>query len=367
MNINFHYFAVKTLAMAAGFEDPQAQQIAKYSQFVDDYNASALMTCSNIPEHIKTSDTLDLYVRSGAGNFRPVSTGFANAFEYAGLLLGRDQRFVLSPFHFIPFDETTAGVAECRVVPLVFGGNSLMDRLLQKEVQSLNSANATDIALMRIGMLLHIFADTHAHQMFTGFVSWANRVNIIEARSNITRQDCTARVRDNIRLINAALGSIPPIGHVQAGHNPDMSDIAFSYSYTQNAGDSEMLTHFQDNTAVFLEAARNIYMYLLECNPPGNPIAWDDLAPALNKGLLIEMPRRSTIPALAKHWKQIFPDYDYEYSSSAIRRSFRQMPTSVSSFVRNALSAYTDEFYAYNVMANELLAALYGAKPRERV
>ena len=360
MNINFHYFAIKTLATAAGFPEPQAQQIAKYSQFVDDYNPPSIMACSNIPDHIINSESLNLYARSGIGNFRPIATGFTNAFEYAGLLLGRDQRLVLSPFHFTPFDETVAGLPEHRVVPLAYGDNSLIDRLLQKEIAGFYAALNPNIPLMRIGMLLHTFADTYAHQMFTGFVSWANRVNIIEARSNITNKDCTPRVRDSIRLVNAALGSLPPIGHVQAGHNPDLSDIAYSFSYIENASDNEPQVHICDNTESFVEAAMHIFYYLQEClgfvyTP------WEELAPRLRMGFLIEMPRRNTVAALARHWGEIFPGYNYEYSASAINRGFRKMPTSVGSFLRNALSAYSDEFYEYNVMARELLLALYGA------
>ncbi|MCL2362144.1 MAG: hypothetical protein FWC73_10065 [Defluviitaleaceae bacterium] len=362
MNINFHYFTVKTLARAAGFDEPEAQQIAQYSQFVDDYNPPAFMTCTNIPEHIRISDTLDLYVRSGMDNFRPVATGFTNPFEYAGLLLGRDQRLILSPFHFTPFDENYAGIPEHRVVPLVHGDNSLMDRFLHREISDLPTYENLNIPLMRIGMLLHTFADTYAHQMFTGYVSWANRVNIIEARSNAMLTDCTAQVREGIGLINRALGNLPPIGHVQAGHNPDLSDIAFAFSYVENAGDNKTLVHSQDNTEVFLQAGEQIYTYLQECS--ANPIPWEELAPKLRKCFLIEMPRRNIVSALAKYWEEIFPENNYEYSSSAIRRGFRKLPTSVGSFVRNALSAYTDEFYEYNVMANEVLAALYGARPR---
>lgn len=35
MDINFHYYAVKTLAIHAGFDEECAQIIARYSQFVD--------------------------------------------------------------------------------------------------------------------------------------------------------------------------------------------------------------------------------------------------------------------------------------------------------------------------------------------
>jgi len=39
VDISFHYFAVKTLALEAGFNNDEAQRIATFSQYVDDYNA----------------------------------------------------------------------------------------------------------------------------------------------------------------------------------------------------------------------------------------------------------------------------------------------------------------------------------------
>ena len=38
MDISFHYFAVKTVAFAAGFSEAEAQRIAEFSQFIDDFN-----------------------------------------------------------------------------------------------------------------------------------------------------------------------------------------------------------------------------------------------------------------------------------------------------------------------------------------
>ena len=43
MNIDFHYFVIKTLACAAGFSEEDAQTIAYYSQQVDDFTKSAPM------------------------------------------------------------------------------------------------------------------------------------------------------------------------------------------------------------------------------------------------------------------------------------------------------------------------------------
>ena len=37
MNVSFHYYAVKATACLCGFSPEQAEIVATYSQFVDDY------------------------------------------------------------------------------------------------------------------------------------------------------------------------------------------------------------------------------------------------------------------------------------------------------------------------------------------
>ena len=372
MNINFHYFAIKTLASLAGFDDGQAQQIAKYSQFVDDFNAPLVMACSNIPEEITASNTLDLYIRAASGNFRPVSTGFTNPFEYATLILRQEQRFTLSPFHFMPFDASAAGQAGARVIPLAFGGNSLVDGLLHKEIRKYHAlgrdvgshiCNTRSIVLMRIGMLLHIFADSHAHQMFTGFISQANRVNITEVQNNITGEDITAAARAGIRgLFAGAKSNAPPIGHVQAGHNPDLSHIGFGFSYDARQDGSGV--YFRNNTDAFMDAAWHVFRYLASCTGLAN--SWSKNKEKLRQGLLVEMPRRDTMRGLAWHWGQLFRNVGYHYDAGEITRGFRLQPTSISQMTRSGFTAYSREFYEYNIMANEILVELYGARPRAR-
>ena len=49
MNIDFHYFVIKTLAYTAGFSEDDAQTIAYYSQQVDDFTKSSPMRVRQEP------------------------------------------------------------------------------------------------------------------------------------------------------------------------------------------------------------------------------------------------------------------------------------------------------------------------------
>lgn len=128
MDITFHYFAVKTLARKAGFSEEEAQRIATYLEFIDDFNWSVYLDCKNIPEYIKNDVSYDLYVFSFLvhnKNFNPATTGFSGIVDMATLLLERMQRFTVSPFHFIP--PSIAEIAkDTRTVPAVVGNGSII-------------------------------------------------------------------------------------------------------------------------------------------------------------------------------------------------------------------------------------------------
>lgn len=82
MDINYHYFAVKTLADLAGFPDADSQRIASYSQFVDDYDIYATITLDYVPDFAQ-------YLAKKKGKnwkFNPVTTGFNSLIDMSRLM-----------------------------------------------------------------------------------------------------------------------------------------------------------------------------------------------------------------------------------------------------------------------------------------
>ena len=369
MNINFHYFAVKTLARCAGFCEEQAQQISKYSQFVDDYNYDPHINCSNIPKDIVNSKEFDLFTPAFHSNFSPTITGFSSPFDYASLIVKREQKFILSPFHFTPFNELNAGKKDRRVVPLQFNDNSLTDRLLNNIINEYHNGEKWNIALMKLGMLLHVFADTHAHQMFTGFDSWANKVLITEVKNNITNKTITGTLSGIREIYTDTYKNIPAIGHAAAGHLPDLTNISFTAAYKLNSGDNYSGSYSRDNTEAFIKTAQYIYSYFKKCrgNLPisDNDYSQDELNTKLRHCFLTEIPKKDIVNNLSKHWNRYFPDIKYHYDSKEIKNQFHLAATEKGSHT-NAFTAYTEEFYEYNIMANKLLIALYGPQPRRK-
>ena len=194
MDINFHYYAVKTLAIHAGFDEECAQIIARYSQFVDDFTIYKTMVLDNVPTFAR--HLAKPY--KGKWLFTPVTTGFDSWFEMARLALEQNQRNITIPFHFIPphtklnevktGDERTAW----RVVPAKMDlGHLICGLLTDAKDKFIHAPQATE-NLMRIGILLHIFADTYAHQNFSGFWDWENYCELTGCRDE-NGQDITSK------------------------------------------------------------------------------------------------------------------------------------------------------------------------------
>lgn len=322
MDINYHYFTVKTLAREAGFNEAEAQRIATFSQFIDDFNWITYIDCKNIPSYIKDDPNYDLYISAWVTanlNFNPAVTGFKGIVDMTSLLLERTQKFTVSPFHFIPRDLTNDVKAK-RVVPATIGDGSIISRVLEDARRFfINQTEPRSNSLLRIGMLLHTFADTYAHQMFSGYDSWVNDVTDVTAVNNITQADITQDIRNEIKMeaerIKAAKDSatesnaiLPCIGHMWAGHSPDLTNISFSMRYKQNRGDTQRHVYQRSNTDTFLIASRHTLNYLRAClgRRDISDADWATLSANIRRGFMIEFPKRDVEATLARHWAGFF-------------------------------------------------------------
>lgn len=386
MDICFHYFAVKSVARAAGYKEEQAQRIAEFSQFIDDYNWYAYFRATNIPNYIKSSD-LDIVFNQMLSVINPVTTGFSDWIDLATLVLPRSQKFTVAPFHFIPQDKSSCDKGDYRAVPASLNDNSYISNMLkelQTEIHS--SVLSEDDYLMKMGMLLHTFADTYAHQLFTGYNNQSNSVKLLSATNNINGQDVTEQYRFWIdkwtSKIESILGTtMPTIGHMAIVHIPDLTHLSFSMEY--KSLDGQKYTHTRSNTSTFLNTCNQLYQYFRDCLGDGIPadMNWDDLALQLADGFLIDASKelneseQAAVKLLIPHWTSIFPNYNYHYDSDGIKGRFilqtvkdnAQEPVTLTIEGKEVTllgKAYSDEFYKYNFFADKHLIGLYGIHPR---
>ena len=200
MNIEFHYYIIHFLANQAGFPEDEARTIATASQFVD-HNIISYRIHSN----------RELYTTFPTQNY-----GFW------------DESFPLEvyiPFHFFPGDPdlSRSRRRDGAINPLACTPNS--DQVKALLVAALKTRN-----LYRMGIALHTYVDSWAHQNFSGVLeNW----NQLERRS-----------------------LIPAIGHAQALRKPD--DPGLLWKDPRLVGGAESII----NRSRVLSAARMVYKYL---------------------------------------------------------------------------------------------------------
>lgn len=243
MNKDFHHGVIYVLSRLAGFNPEQSSIIAYSSQYVDDAcNRGVISFSNNIhAKYYHISSSQDINVVEG------IRTYFQDDVY---------NEHVWVPFHFLPGN---AG----RTVDEGDEDLSFVDKLICKP----NSPVAKDMvdecirrrddnhALYRLGITMHVYADTWAHQEFIGLKDQTNDVDDIDTD---TWSDIPNRV---------AAKALPLLGHGRAMHFPDYPFLS-NWSYTNGLG--KRIT--RNNHADFVDAATNIFKVLQTFLSPNEPI-----------------------------------------------------------------------------------------------
>lgn len=199
MNGIFHYYALKFLALRGGLDEASAETLAFSSQLVD-------------------HAVIPIEVHSPKGTYSILPT------HHFGFWDKRQEDAVWIPFHFFP-----SGDVNCKrrkdgkeQLEITRPNSGPVKELL---VEALKSRN-----LYRIGIAMHTYADSWAHQDFIGRNSPLNRIE--------------------------AFSPIPPAGHAQMGRVPDRWSLDWIDPRL-----NESLQICSNNTR-FFQAAEKLYKYI---------------------------------------------------------------------------------------------------------
>jgi hypothetical protein len=203
MNAEFHYYAIHALALEAGFDEERAFIIANSSQEVD---------VATTPLSFDTPTArIDIIVSQN--------------YLFWDDAVKRD---IYLPFHFIPGDAKAASEArrDGRTNPYAVTPNSEAAKELL--VSALKDKNP-----YLIGVALHTFADTWAHQNFCGLQGGWNDIGA-----------------------TSLVAGLPPAGHLQALSSPDEPNARWE--------DPRLVPDRRSvvNRLRFAEAARKIFRYM---------------------------------------------------------------------------------------------------------
>lgn len=341
MDINFHYYAVKTLAVKAGFSNNQAQIIAEFSQYVDDFNRLLKLDCNNIPNYMTTDSTFASKFIDG-NKLKPVTTGFSDIIDNANIALFDGCKYIVSPFHFIPNQVPTGITANTEVqneyvniatMPAKMTVPSIITNLLTtvrtNYMQPNISASQKELYLVQLGLYLHIFADTYAHQGFSGYKSNINDKKITQYTR--TGDSGKASIKTNIYR------ALPAVGHATVGHFPDLTN----YAFVMEDNNYNVIT--RDNTLIFLQAAQEIFEFLKSFFPnTTNSQIWDNTL------------ETDMVNAFDKEYN---PD-DFSTMQHAWAHFNIQYHYDVNNIFNNNGNIYDEKFYWFNYSAFQVLKAL---------
>jgi hypothetical protein len=225
MNIDFHYGVIYVTSRLAGLDKSQAQIVAHSSQYVDDATTKGALEFSGGETFERYASAHEMY-------------DYKNAVD-------SENRAIWAPFHFLPGGE--GKTLEDKVVCCP---DSLVAKsMVRNAISRFSSANA----LQRLGITLHVYVDTWAHQGFSGIVSDNNKLLTLEGddHDHDTWLDKLTSKVDEVgqNVGRVALDVISGLGHGAALHFPDMPWAKWKYK-NANLRDVE-----RDNLPDFVQAA----------------------------------------------------------------------------------------------------------------
>ena len=229
MNIDFHYGVIYLVSRLAGLEKPDAETVAHCCQYVDDATVTGML------EFV------------GGESYERFASAH-KMFDYMNISDTSDKR-IWAPFHFLPAGE----------------GSTLEDKSICKP----DSAIARDMvahaienreaenSLHRLGVTLHVYVDTWAHQNFTGTISDHNVVKSLTS-DDYSHETWLGKLRQFVDDIvhttqSNFLDFVVKLGHGAALHFPDQPWAKWQYE------NGHGLTFQRDNLPIFMEAADMAY------------------------------------------------------------------------------------------------------------
>jgi len=225
MQIDFHHAVTYVAARLAEFDDPQAQTIAYAAQYVDDCTSSGTVYFDNKALYNRISSA---HKMMDPHNFEELAN-----------------HQVWLPFHFLPGNggEVAGADPEGNFIEKIICRPD--SPVAQDMVRACIEQKDRDYGLHRLGVSMHVYADTWAHQGFAGVLHRVNEVEDAEETTDSGLFDGTL----SVWLRGILDDAIPPLGHGRANILPDMPFI--SWKYKNDHRDSIVL----NNTDNFCEAA----------------------------------------------------------------------------------------------------------------
>jgi hypothetical protein len=233
---DFHHAATYVISRLAGFGHREAETVSYCAQYVDDATNAGIV-------HFRNGA---LYHRISSAH---KALDYRNFEELAN-------HHVWIPFHFLPGNgglragEDPAGSF---IGKIVCQPNS---HVAQDMIRACIAERDSLYGLHRLGVTMHVFADTWAHQ---GFAGVRHKINAIQALDDLDEpnKSLLSRVADLFgdlfdRRVGRFVGDALPLGHGAALSYPDRPYLKWRYRSQENK------IVKRDNPTDFLAAAEEM-------------------------------------------------------------------------------------------------------------
>ena len=229
MQIDGHHTLTYVLSRMAGFEHTEASIVAHSAQYVDDAINYGTIKFTNGAMFSRLSSAHGIY-------------------DIKHHLNTEENLLVWVPFHFLPGNDG-----------MVAGKNpkgSFINKLICKPyspiavdlLDACMSDTDKPYCLHRLGITMHVFADTFAHQGFAGVIHDVNKVK------NLKCHNFDMGFFDNLK--SKALSNSFPMGHGAALACPDMPFLNWSYTNGLNKKVK------RNNLDIYMKACEDLFEQL---------------------------------------------------------------------------------------------------------
>ncbi len=243
MQIDFHHTVTYVTARLAGFAPKTAGRIGYAAQYVDNATEQGVVKFSNNALYSRVCSAHEM-------------VDYRNFSELAN-------HHTWIPFHFLPGNGGKPT------------GENPDGKFVEKLICRPNSPVAQDIVaaciadqdrphgLHRLGITLHVLADTFAHQGFAGINHRINEVKKIQKTEDPEDTGLARRIKNYFgdkfdEVTSAVLGDAAPLGHGPALTFPDQPYL--KWRYENGLGQSIL----RDNTRIFMEAVTAMHRAMIQ-------------------------------------------------------------------------------------------------------
>jgi hypothetical protein len=249
MQIDFHHAVTYVAARLAGFADSDARIVAWSAQYVDDATQDGYITFDN----------RGMYYRIASAH---------KMLDYRNLdELSNHHAWI--PFHFLPGNESLPA-GEGHGIELTKRLICRPDSFIARDMveECIRNRGETPYSLYQLGIAMHVYADTWAHQGFSGISDHLNKVHDLRDVDDQPYRKMIRHINDYYslwsRIKNAVkewfgidpdetatelINDFLPLGHGAALSMPDKPFLVWRY---KNDAGKEVV---RDNPKEFLEAA----------------------------------------------------------------------------------------------------------------